>query len=328
MIVLLMKMINDNIIVALGISLIVSVLLLLVVYYYDYERGLPQNMLVISSHSTIELEQYEPLIPPVFFINTHNTHSSTVGNIIARAAQKYHMHSHKPTFNRGLPSSSIKDINHVFIHPTWMPWMMIPFNTYIAWTYQAVPNHLIVGSIRHPYIRHKTRYSTLLNADSLIVGHNLICREIGIQSLASLRSFIRDQRYLLSQWINRSIFSLRMTGLIIWIDYENLDKSLLIMKKWLGLSDFNEIYYVKTNSENIKDYEKPSEKWILQNSLDLELYSWAQELIEQLIAEFYPNGIAEELQEFQHTIQKPYQGDGLNILNMSEKEYQTYILRL
>ena len=68
--------------------------------------------------------------------------------------------------------------------------------------------------------------------------------------------------------------------------------------------------------------------WLLQNSLDLELYSWAQELNEEMSKEFYPEGIAEELQEFHNVLNLPYQGEGENVLKMSETEYQKYVLTL
>jgi hypothetical protein len=162
--------------------------------------------------------------------------------------------------------------------------------------------------------------------DNLALGNNLICREIGIHSLTGLRSFILDQKYLLSQWLSRTRSSMRMTGLIIWVDYDNLDKSLMVMRKWIGLSNLDEIYYNDKKKNSLKDYSSPGEAWLTQNNLDMELYSWSQELLDALIGNLYPQGISEELQEYQDLLEREYNGDRSDVLFLEDKEYQKLVL--
>lgn len=318
---------EDGIGLAIGITLVLSILLLIVTYMYDKERGAPSSQLVIPSNSIIELEQFDPMIPSIFYIDANKTESHIGGNIIARLAVTNYMRSHKPLFNRGYPNSLPREINHVFIHPSWMPWLAYSFGEYLAWTYRMVPNHMIVGSIRDPWQRHQTKNKKYFDLNNFLIGNNLICAEIGIRSLTSIRTFIMDQKYLLSQWLTRTKASQRMTGLIIWIDYDNLDKSLLIFRKWIGLKNFNDIYYLDKNKQK-KTKELPTSTWISQNNLDIELYNWVKELNDTLLRHFYPNGYTEELSEYKVILKDEYADNKNDIIFMDKQDYQKLVLNI
>lgn len=319
---------DDKIYISLGFIILLSIFILIVTYYYDKEKNTPQSMISIESTTKVDLEQYEPLIPSLFYINIDDIDDGLVGNIIARLAAKYKMRSHKPFYSRGLPLSLPREINQIFMHPSWMPWMPYSFGQYIAWTYCIVPNHLIIGTIRHPWIRYKKRLSITNKIEDIILGQNSLCREIGIHSLIGLRIFIREQKFLLNEWLtsdNKN--TMRMTGLIFWINYDDLNRSLLVLKKLLGLNDYTDIYYKLKDYSQFNETITKNEEWIKNNFLDLELYQWSKELTDILVKEFYASSLEEEIKILKETLNSEFV-DSNNIINMNNKEYKKFVLKI
>jgi len=184
---------EDTICISIGLIILLSIFLLGITYYYDIQKHKPDSIISIESRSKLDLDQYYPLIPPLFYINIETTDNGLVGNIIARLSVKYKMHSHKPFLSKGLPLSMPKEINQVFMHPTWMSIMPYSFSQYIAWSYCVVPNHLIVGIIRNPWSRYKSNFTLYSHLDEIIFGANSICREIGIKSLVGVQLYKRTE---------------------------------------------------------------------------------------------------------------------------------------